>query len=191
MNTTNDKKTGMRFLIVTGLILLAVISRMIPHEYNLSPFGAIGLFGAAWFSKKWQAFVIPMAATFLSDLYLNNVVYKSLNPEFTVFYQGAYWQYIAYIAIICVGFLLFKSKVTAPKVLAGAVSATVIFFLISNFGTWFSMNMYPKTFAGLMTCYELAIPFIKGTLAGDLLYSGVLFGAYALIKRNVPSLRFA
>ena len=191
MNTINDKKIDMKFLIVTGLILLAVISRLIPHEYNLSPFGAIGLFGAAWFSKKWQAFVIPMAATFLSDLYLNNVVYKSLNPEFTVFYPGAYWQYIAYIIIIAVGFLLFKTKVTAPKVLAGAVSATVIFFLVSNFGTWVSMNMYPKTFTGLMTCYEMALPFVKGTLLGDLVYSGVLFGAYALMRRNIPSLRFA
>lgn len=191
MTTTNDKKLDLKFLFITGLILLAVISRLIPHEYNLSPFGAIGLFGAAWFTKKWQAFVIPMAATFLSDLYLNNVVYKSMNPEFTIFYQGAYWQYLAYITIIAVGFLLLRNKVNVPRVFAGAISATIIFFIISNFGVWASGTMYPKTFAGLMTCYEMAVPFIKGTLIGDLVYSGVLFGAYALIKKGVPSLRFA
>lgn len=191
MSTTNDQKIDMKFLVVTGLILLAVISRLIPHAYNLSPFGAISLFGAAWFSKKWQAFVIPMLATFLSDLFLNNVVYASLNKGFTVFYPGAYFQYIAYALIISLGFLLLRNKVTAPRVAIGAVSSSVIFFLVSNFGTWFSMNMYPKTAAGLMECYTAGLPFADATLYGDLAYSALLFGAYALIRKKVPALRFA
>jgi multisubunit Na+/H+ antiporter MnhE subunit len=200
MSTTNDQKIDLKFAVITGLIILAAFSRLVPHMLNFSPLCAMGLFGAAYFSKKWQAIIIPLAATFLSDLFINNVIYAQYNPTFTWFYPGAYFQYIAYIVIIAVGFLIFKNKVTALKVTGGALSATVLFFLISNFGTWFSMSLYPKTFAGLMTCYAAGIPFINGsldgsfvlgTLYGNLFYSGVLFGAYALIKRNVPSLRFA
>lgn len=62
------------------MIQLAAISRLVPHMFNFAPMSAMGLFGAAYFTRKWQAFFIPVAATWLSDLYLNNVVYAQYNP---------------------------------------------------------------------------------------------------------------
>lgn len=62
-------KLNIRFSVILLMILFAAFSRIIPHMPNFSPLGAIGLFGAACFSKKWQAFVIPIAATWLSDLF--------------------------------------------------------------------------------------------------------------------------
>ncbi|MBP5474427.1 MAG: hypothetical protein J6X92_06710, partial [Bacteroidales bacterium] len=68
--------------------------------------------------------------------------------------------------------------------------ASVIFFLISNFGTWASGLMpYTKDFSGLMTCYAAGIPFFKNTLMGDLFYCGVMFGIYELVKAKVPALK--
>ena len=87
------KKIDIRFGVLVAIILVAAFSRMIPHPFNFSPLGAIGLFGAAHFSKKWQALIIPVAAAFLSDIFINNVIYAAYYPSFTWFAEGFYWQY--------------------------------------------------------------------------------------------------
>jgi hypothetical protein len=61
--------------------------------------------------------------------------------------------------------------------------------LLSNFGVWAGGTMYPKTIEGLMICYAAGIPFLKGTLLGDLFYSGVLFGMFALAQKQFPVLQ--
>lgn len=182
------QKINLRFSVLTALILLCAFSRIIPHIPNFSPLGAIGLFGAAHFSKKWQVFLIPIAATWLSDLFINNVIYAQYYPEFTWFYEGFYWQYGSYLLIALAGLAIFN-KVNTSKVLAGALASTTIFFLMSNFGCWIGSTTYPQNFGGLLTCYSAGIPFLKGTLLGDLFYSSVLFGAFALAQIKFPILR--
>jgi hypothetical protein len=183
MNT----KINLRFSVLSGLILLAAFSRIIPHPANFSPLGAIALFGAAHFSKKWQILLIPIAATWLSDLFINNVIYAAYYPTFTWFYEGFYWQYLSYLVIAVIAIPLFK-KVNKERILLGALSSTVIFFLISNVGCWIGNSFYPQNFAGLMSCYAAGIPFLKGTILGDLFYSLVLFGCFAYAKYKLPTL---
>lgn len=184
------QKINLRFSVLTALILLCAFSRIIPHMPNFSPLGAIGLFGAAHFSKKWQAFFIPIAATWLSDLFINNVIYAQYYPNFTWFYEGFYWQYGSYLLITLVGLGIFK-KINISKILTGALASTAIFFLISNFGCWIGSTTYPQQFGGLMTCYAAGVPFLKGTLLGDLFYSGLLFGTFALAQFKFPVLKRA
>jgi hypothetical protein len=186
----NNKIFTPRFFFVSTLILLAAFSRLIPHPMNFSPLGAIGLFGAAHFSKKWQAFLIPLLATLLSDIFLNNVIYSQYHTSFTVFYEGAYWQYISYILITATALLVFR-KVTAPRILVGALSSTVIFFLMSNMGVWVAHpEIYAQNFTGLIACYVAGVPFLKMTLFGDLFYSGVLFGVFYIAqKRNLTFIK--
>lgn len=155
---------------------------------NFSPLGTIGLFGAAYFTKKWQAFLIPLAATWLSDLFINNVIYGKYYPEFTWFAGGFYWQYGSYILITIAGLLIFR-KVNPQRVLLGALSSSAIFFFVSNFGCWIGATEYTQDFAGLTTCYAAGIPFLKGTLLGDLFYASVLFGVFAYVQRQYPALK--
>jgi len=70
---------------------------------------------------------------------------------------------------------------------AGAIGSAVIFFVVSNFGVWLQGHMYPLTWAGLVHCYELALPFFRNTFYGDFLYSWVLFGVYALAVKFVAN----
>lgn len=184
----STNKINLRAGVLVAIILLAAFSRLIPHMPNFSPLGAIGLFGAAHFTKKWQAFLIPIAATWLSDLFINNVVYAQYYPKFTWFYEGFYWQYGSYLLIALAGLFIFR-KVKVSTVLLGALTSTAIFFLVSNFGCWIGSTIYPQNFGGLMTCYAAGIPFLKGTLLGDLFYSGVLFGSFALLQQQFPVLR--
>ena len=65
-----------------------------------------------------------------------------------------------------------------PKMLAGSLGASVIFFVLSNLGVWLSEQGYPLTMGGLVACYTMALPFFQNTLIGDLFYALVLFLIY-------------
>jgi hypothetical protein len=69
------------------------------------------------------------------------------------------------------------------------LASSVLFFVITNFGVWAFDAFYPKTWEGLIACYVAAIPFFQNTLIGDLLYTAVLFGGFALLERQLPILR--
>ncbi len=183
-------KLSLRFGILCLIVLLAAFSRSIPHPPNFAPIGAMSLFGAAYFSKKHIAIIVPIIAMWLSDLFLNNVVYGRYFDHFVWFYQGFYWTYGAFIMIGLIGFSLLK-KVKVQTLVIGAFSASVVFFLLSNFGVWFSGTMYPKDLNGLLACYTAAIPFFKFTILGDLVYCSILFGMFEFAQIKIPALKQA
>lgn len=181
------EKLNLKFPVLCMLLLLAVASRLIPHPANFAPMGAMALFGSAYFSRKYLAILLPIIATWLSDLFINNVIYAQYYPSFTWFYEGFYWQYGTYVLIGLVGLIIFK-KVNPKLILTGGLISTLLFFIITNFGCWIGSTSYPQNFVGLMECYAMGIPFLKGTLLGDLFYCAVLFGSFELIKIKVPTL---
>jgi hypothetical protein len=70
----------------------------------------------------------------------------------------------------------------------GSVLSTVQFFLISDFGVWVAENsMYPPTLTGLLDCYIAGLPYIRNTLAGDVCFAALLFGAHALLATRQPT----
>ena len=174
-----------KILLLAGLVFTAAFLRLVPHAPNFTPLGAMGLFGAAYFRRSW-GLLLPFIALFLSDLVLNNVVYQEYYPNFTLFTSG--WTYLAFGAVVLVGLGVFNSKISFTRVGLGSLAASVAFFLVSNLSTFLETGLYPKNFAGLMACYTAGLPFFPNTLLSDLLYSGVLFGAYALMTKNLPEL---
>ena len=184
----NNHKKLIQSLVVSLLIIILAFSRLIPHIPNFSPLGAICLFGAANFHRKWQAFFIPIFATWIGDLYLNNYVYNQGQEDFIWFYQGFYWQYMSYVIIALLGLILFKNKINASKILGGAIGASLLFFFISNLGVWTIGKMYPKSFSGLINCYIAGLPFIKGTLIGNLFYTPIMFYSYFMLQDKFPVL---
>jgi hypothetical protein len=182
------QKINLRFGVITGMILLAALSRLIPHPANFAPIGGMALFGAAYYNKRYWAFLIPIVSMWISDLVLNNVVYAQYFDHFVWFYSGSLFTYGAFALIVLFGMLTLK-KVRIPNLIVSALGASVIFFIVSNFGVWFSGTMYPKDFSGLMACYTAGIPFFKNTILGDLVYSGILFGAFEWSMRRFPQLR--
>ena len=61
--------------------------------------------------------------------------------------------------------------------------------MITNLGMWLFSGFYPVTYAGLVACYTAAIPFFQNTVAGDLFYTVLLFGGFALAQHFMPRLR--
>lgn len=158
---------------VSAIILVAAISRLLPHPMNFAPLGAMALFGAAYFGNKGFGLLITMISWLISDFILNNFVY-STNGEFVLFTEGAVFIYGSILLIFALGTQVLK-KITITRMIGGSLMASVIFFLISNLGVWIT---YPHTYASLTECYVAAIPFFKNTVAGDLFFSGALFLVY-------------
>lgn len=185
--TISESMNKKSILIITGFIVLAALTRLLPHAYNFTPLGAIALFGAAYFTDKKWALMIPLAAFWASDLLLNNISYAAYYDGFTWFTSDMLYTYGSIAMIVVLGYYLLK-KITFGRVLGGALGASVIFFIVSNFGVWVSGTMYPLSVEGLIACYTAAIPFFHYTIAGNVIYSAVLFGSYEWIKANHPSL---
>ena len=182
------EKINLRTGVIFMIIALAAMSRFFPMN-NFSPIAALGLFGGAYLSKKWLAFLLPMASILISDIILNNTVYAHMNEGFTLFYEGWAWQYATYTLIILLGILVLNKQVSAFKVTGSAIFASALFFLLSNFGTWASGVIYPMNLGGLAACYAAGVPFLKGTVMGDLFYSGVLFGGFHLLQMKFGILK--
>ena len=172
-----------RFLLLTGLILTAALSRLLPGLENFQPVGAIALFGGACFLSRRLAFIVPLTAMIVSDVLLYAGRYEHL---FEQGWKTALFVYLSFGLIIGIGLLL-RNRRTFGTVLAGSLAATAVFFVASNFGWWLFYDL--PAGRSLAQSYLNAIPFIRGTLTSDLLYNGVLFGAFALAERRVPALR--
>jgi hypothetical protein len=190
-----NNKIQLRFGIITLMILVAALSRLLPHPPNFTPIAAMGLFGAAHFSRKYLAFLVPFAALWISSFLLNNLFLAKMYPDF--YGEGIIWfdataPYVfgAFALIIGLGFLMLR-KVKVSNLFMASIAASVVFFLVTNAGSWLGNPMYSKDLSGLMAAYTAGVPFFWSTLLGDLFYVGIMFGSYALIKRQVPALQKA
>lgn len=157
------------FIIALFFILMAVISRFLPHFPNFTPIAAIALFGGVYFSKK-IALILPIAAMLVSDIFIG-------------FYEPLIMLsvYGSFVLSVLLGFWLKKHK-NWFTVLGSALACSLVFFVITNFAVWAFSPWYAKTLSGLSQCYLMAIPFFRNTLLGDLFYVSVFFGAYEIVE---------
>jgi len=171
-----------------GLILIAAISRLIPHPPNFTPLAAIGLFGAAYFANRKLAFIIPLAAWWFSDLLLNNTIYAQYSEGFTLFSSYQIGSFIALALIVLVGFTMLK-KVNLKSIFGSSLVAAILFFLISNFGVWLMGTMYPMNISGLMACFAAGVPFFGWTLLGNVVYLSLMVFVFEFAGFKIPSLK--
>jgi hypothetical protein len=174
LGPTMDNKA--RLLALISAIAAAAAMRLLPHPPNFAPITAMALFSGAYLPKRALAFVAPFAALLLSDLALGG------------FYPGMNFVYLSFGLTVLIGWMV-ASRKTPLRIAAAAVASSVLFFVLTNFGMWLFSGIYPVTGEGLVACYVAAVPFFQNTLAGDLFYTAILFGGFALAERLVPVLR--
>ena len=136
---------------------------------NFTAIGAISLFAGYFFRPRIAAFLVPLAVMIVSNLCLKN-------------YNNFAQMGIVYVALLLpVAFgLLLRRNLKAWSVLTGALATSVTFYVITNFAEWAFYDLYPHTAAGLTAGYVAALPFFRNTVLSDLLFSGLIFGAYWL-----------
>lgn len=154
-------------------LLLAVAVRFMPHPLAFTPVGAALLFFGSR-SPRRQMWV-PLAVLAASDVALTTLVYR---------YPFSWDHFVTwawYAGMLWLGSTL-KENAGAIRITATALTGSVSFFLISNFAVWAAWQMYPRTFAGLLTCYDAGLPFFRRGLEGDLLFTALMFGAPVLLQ---------
>lgn len=176
-----------KLLIVAGAILLISLTRLIPHVSNYTAIGAAAIFGGATLRNKFIAVLIPVLSMFLTDLVLNNVVYSAYFDGFQFVTPGFGFTVAALLLMVIAGSSIIK-QMKAGNVIGASFAASLIFFLVSNFGVWLTGTTYTKDIYGLFFCYEMGLPFFLNTLLGTLFYSGVTFFGYSYVSKNYPAI---
>ena len=178
-------------LVISGLfILFGAFSRLFTFLPNFSALESLALFGGAYIAMRSVAILIPLLAMFVSDLVINNTIARSFFPDqegIVIFSEYMIWNTIAIIAIVLFG-RLFLKKMNLLNGVFGILGATAIFWIISNIGAWLSSGLFPLTFAGMMENFAFALPFLKNSLLGNLVFGLILFGSFELFARTFPQL---
>jgi len=160
-------KIDSKFLFASVLIVLCVFSRFLPIAPNFSPIMAVALFSGAFFANRKLALLIPIVAMFISDLVIG-------------LHSTMFAVYASFGIIALLGMKI--RTITAKSVLLNSLAGAVIFFVITNLAV-FAAGWYGYTVAGLVSCFEMAIPFFRYTLASSVAYSAVLFYGFYLSEK--------
>jgi len=149
-------KNNLKVLMLpVSLILVLSFSRLIPHPYNFTPILAAGVFGGFYFKNFILSLFIVISSMFVGDLVIG-------------FHSTMIFTYSALAAAVAIG--IFIKKFNFKEIIFSGLSSSVIFFLITNFGSWLTMAMYEKSFTGLLQSYMMGIPFFHNTLLSTLIY---------------------
>jgi hypothetical protein len=160
------------------LLVFAILTRVVPHHGWLN-FTAVGgmllYFGAR---RSWREMLAPLAALMVTDYCLTVFAYH-YSFVWTAYVTTWAW----YLAAMVLGFILLKSKTTWLRFGAAVVLGPTSFFLVSNYAVWVGGTMYPRTLAGLATCYAAAIPFYRNDLLATTIVAGLAFGVPVLVRK--------
>jgi hypothetical protein len=160
-----------RLFFIVGAISIALLSRFFPHPPNFTAINALALFGASCIGNIWITLLVLLASMFLSDLVIG-------------FHSTIPFVYLSFSLVIIIGHLL-KDKKSLKWLVFSSLGASLLFFLVANFGVWMTTSYYPKTFQGLQFCYLAAIPFLQNQVLGDLLYTVLMFSCFSLLEKKL------
>ncbi len=176
------------YIVVGFAVLVAALSRIIPHPDNFTATESLALFGAAYLTRKQYAVLLPIIMMFLTDFVINNTIARSYFSQET----GLIWfnGYMLYgwlgIALTALAGTIMLKNINVLSVGAASVSAPLIFFLVTNFGVWVgSQTLYPKSLEGLIACYVAGIPFLKSSLLSTVFFSALLFTSFEFAKKFI------
>lgn len=150
-------------VLIATLIILGISARLLPHPANFAPIGALALFGSLYLPRRW-ALIVPLGALMLSD-----AIIGFYSPKMMIS------VYLSFALVDLIGLWVKKHK-NFRTILGGTLLGSTLFFLITNAAVWGFGTMYTLDFSGLIQSYQMALPFFRNSLLGDLFYTGVLVG---------------
>jgi hypothetical protein len=179
-----QQKINTRNAILILMIVVAAAFRLVSAKFpyilsDFSPIGAIALFGGAYFTDKWKAYLVPLLALFVSDIFLNHFY----SGKWMIMDSSSILVYVFFLTMVFIG--TFIKKANFWNVFGVSLLGVVLHWLITDlpFG-----NLYPHTFAGYMQSLIAAIPFEKNMLFGDIVFCAILFGGFELAKTKFTAL---
>lgn len=184
--SANDNWRPLALMIIGVAAVLVLVIRFIPYEHrmpNFVPVGALFLFAGARL-KPGPLWLLPFGLLAGIDLYFLGVRNWDPSP----------FTYVSYAVYLALGWWLLSRSESPVRIGAAPIVGSIVFFLLTNFGVWLQHAMkpemfvgapfqFPPTFAGLLACYEAALPFYRGTIIADLIFTAAFFATHALFAR--------
>lgn len=177
-------------LVFCSLIFAGIGARLLCRDLpNFAPVAALALFAGYFFASRILAIMVPVLVMLGSDWILGSynpglmlVVYGMLTLP--VMLRGLLRRHLDFSperprAIAC----------SSLGIIGCSLMASIAFFLVTNLAVWYQASWYTFDAAGLLQCYLQALPFFRYTLSGDLLFTVVLFGGYALATARSVNLQ--
>ena len=156
-------------MLIYFIIILAIIARFIPHMPNFAPITALAIFSGANLGWK-KAVGITLAARFVSDIFLGFFSWPLMVAV-----------YASHLVGVLLGMWIKQNdNCRWIKIGGSSLGASALFFLVTNFA--FFYGGYAHNISGILLAYANGLPFLRGTVLGDLGYSADLLGAYDLAK---------
>jgi hypothetical protein len=177
-------------ILSAGIIRLISAADTISPLANLTPLGAMAMFGGTYYRDAWKAFLVPLLTLWLTDMILNRLIFFH---EWVIFYDGFAWVYVSFAVMVLIG--RWMERVTVLHFLKSAFGAALLHWIVTDFGVWLGRGIdittglpLSKDLSGLWQCYYQAIPYFMNLFIGNVLYGAMLYGAFEWMKKRYPVL---
>jgi hypothetical protein len=174
--------------------LLYVLAGSPASWANFSPVAAVFLCSGAFLYRR-AAFLLPLLVLFVSDLIIN--AHYRIPLVDTRMISG----YFCFLLFLVIGrWLGQRPRAKTLWMLGGAVSASLIFYVVTNSVDWFfdsaipyPVESYPKTFAGWLQALTVGHPnfpptylFLRNTLVSDLVFTSLFLVTQHFFRMPAP-----
>ena len=179
-------------LLLAGVFFRVIRVDLAPETLpNFSPLMAAALCGAV-FIPGWMGLVVPVVALLVSDAALN------LHYGAPIISTQLLWTLPCYLMAVGLGWRLRERGARLLPILGGTLAASVIFYLVTNTGSWLGLAAYPQNFAGWIQAMTTGLPgfpptwtFLRNNLIGDLLFAGFFVALENFLRAASQSSRFS
>jgi uncharacterized membrane protein len=173
------QKNKVNVYLALSMVLLAVVSRFIPHPPNFTPLMAMSIFSGILFLDRRFAILIPLVAMIITDFVLG-------------LHSSILFVYVSLTIGVLMGFKLRENQ-KLGKVMLFSLIGSIQFFVITNFGYWLTSGLYPRTAEGLSQAFFFGLPFFSHTpvelfafsLAGDLIFCSLFYGVIVMADKVI------
>ena len=159
------------------MTILLIASRLIAYIPNFTPTIALVIFTGYFIKNRYTVLLIILVSQGISDFYIG-------------LHESMFFVYFSFLLIAFISPLVIK-KLNLSSVITASLIGPAIFFIISNFGVWYSMNIYSNDMGGLIECYLAGVPFFDETLISTLLFSITIYVINKILLKNLINLPFS
>lgn len=158
-------------------IVIAAVAKLLPHIANVSFIPGLALFIGARLSWRY-AVIILFGLLIITDLCFGAIYdYPSFGIWSLFTYSGFLW-------VLCCGQQL-SNYPKLTQYLQYIPLATISYWLWTNLGVWLFSHDYAYSIRGFITCYTLALPFLKNSIFADCVASLAIFGLYSRCRETL------
>ncbi len=163
---------------LSAVVRIGAFEGLLPLPPNAVPVAGAALLAGVILPSRLLAMAVPLTAMAISDAWIGTY---NLPVMLTV--------YAALLVPVALSRFV-RAKFNFVRLGGSTLASSLVFFSATNIAVWGFGGWYDHTWVGLSNCFLAALPFLKYTVAGDLMWTSILFGIYAAATRTAEQPSF-